>query len=156
MILENGYSYFTDYWAIGVCLYQSFCGNLPFGDSETDNIKIYRAIMVEAITFPDFVKDNSFKDLVNRLLDRDLQKRLIKFENIKKHEFFADIDWRDLSLFKIDPELKPKNRFTDEFLKLQKISDFSASIKDKLADEDYQVYVETEENRKIKKYNDEF
>ena len=156
MILENGYSFFTDYWAIGVCLYQFYCGNLPFGDSETDNIKIYRSIMVEVITFPDFVKDNSFKDLVQRLLDRDLHKRLVKFEIIKKHEFFNDIDWKDLSLFKIDPELKPKNRFTDEFLKSQKITDFCSGIKEKLIEEDILVYEETEYNKRFKSFYDEF
>ena len=32
MILGKGYSFEVDYWAIGVCMYEFICGELPFAD----------------------------------------------------------------------------------------------------------------------------
>lgn len=156
VILENGYSFYVDFWAMGVCLYQFLCGSMPFGDSDNDPIKIYQAIMKENISFPDFVKDSNYKDLVHKLLDRDMQKRYYKFETIKEHPFFSDINWHELSLFKIDPSYKPLPRFTEEFINNQPVIEFLDMVKDKIKNETDLIYTINEDNKKYQKFYDDF
>ena len=47
MILGKGYSFEVDYWAIGVCMYEFICGELPFADSSDDTMEIYLSIKNE-------------------------------------------------------------------------------------------------------------
>ena len=47
MILGKGYSFEVDYWAIGVCMYEFICGELPFADNSDDTMEIYLAIKNE-------------------------------------------------------------------------------------------------------------
>lgn len=45
IILGKGYSFSSDFWAIGVTLYQLFYGNLPFGNDCRDVRDIYHEIL---------------------------------------------------------------------------------------------------------------
>ena len=47
MILGKGYSFEVDYWAIGVCMYEFICGELPFADNSDDTMEIYLAVKNE-------------------------------------------------------------------------------------------------------------
>ena len=141
---------------MGVSLYQMYCVSMPFGDSETDSIKIYQAIMKENISFPDFVKDNNYKDLVHKLLERDIQKRYYKFDVIKEHPFFSDINWHELSLFRIDPHYKPQTRFSDEFINSQPNIEFLDMVREKINSETDLIYKQGKDNKKFKKFYDEF
>ena len=129
---------------------------MPFGDSENDPIKIYQAIMKENISFPDFVKDNNYKDLVHKLLERDMQKRYYKFEIIKEHPFFSDINWHELSLFKIEPSFKPTGRFSEDFINNQPPIEFLDMVKAKIKNETDLIYELGDDNKKWKKFYDEF
>ena len=96
----TGYSFQIDMWSLGVMMYEFLCGKLPFGDKldedEDDAMKYYNALMKENLTFPSFIKDNDFKDLIQKMLVKDPRKRLDKYSNIKEHPFFRDFDWERL------------------------------------------------------------
>ena len=96
----TGYSFQIDMWSLGVMMYEFLCGKLPFGDKldedEDDAMKYYNAVMKENLTFPSFIKDNDFKDLIQKMLVKDPRKRLDKYSNIKEHPFFRDFDWERL------------------------------------------------------------
>ena len=55
----EGYSFQVDIWSIAICMYEFFCGKLPFGEDYDDPMDIYRAVSQEELTFPSFVKDES-------------------------------------------------------------------------------------------------
>ena len=48
------------------------------------------------LTFPSFVHDEVFKDLVRKLLIKDPNKRLYQYTLIRNHEYFKDFDFEKL------------------------------------------------------------
>ena len=106
----EGYSFQVDIWSIAICLYEFFCGKLPFGEEYDDPMDIYRAVSKEELSFPNFVHDDTFMSLLNRMLKKNPTQRLWKFEQIKEDPYFKDFDWKNLiSLSYLPPyEIKMK------------------------------------------------
>ena len=92
----EGYSFQVDIWSIAVCLYEFFCGKLPFGEEYEDPMDIYRAVSKEELSFPNFVHDDKFMSLLNKMLKKNPTQRLWKFEQIKEDPYFKDFDWNKL------------------------------------------------------------
>jgi cGMP-dependent protein kinase len=92
----EGYSFQVDIWSIAVCLYEFFCGKLPFGEEYEDPMDIYRAVCKEELSFPNFVHDEKFMSLLNKMLKKNPTQRLWKFEQIKEDPYFRDFDWNKL------------------------------------------------------------
>jgi len=92
----EGYSFEVDIWSIAVCLYEFFCGKLPFGEEYEDPMDIYRAVSKEELSFPNFVHDDKFMSLLNKMLKKNPTQRLWKFEQIKEDPYFKDFDWNKL------------------------------------------------------------
>ena len=96
----TGYSFQVDMWSLGIMIYEFFCGKLPFGDNldedEDDAMKYYEALIKENLSFPSYIKDNDFKDLIQKMLVKDPKKRLDKYSKIKEHPYFRDFDWERL------------------------------------------------------------
>ncbi len=91
----NHYGYAVDLWSLGICLYELLCGIVPFGEKETDPIKIFEEIQEDGeLKFPFFLSDKPSKDLICRLLSKDPQVRLGgNYDNLKAHPFFDSVDW---------------------------------------------------------------
>ena len=90
----------VDWWAVGVILYEFLYGIPPFNDSTPT--KVFENILSRRISWheddPDYEVSPEARDLMERLLCSDPQKRLGAqgaFE-VKSHPFFADIDWEKL------------------------------------------------------------
>ena len=92
----EGYSFEVDIWSIAICMYEFFCGKLPFGEDLDDPMDIYRAVCREELTFPNFVHDDKYKSLMNKMLKKNPAQRLWKFEQIKSDPYFSDFDWNKL------------------------------------------------------------
>ena len=45
VIMGDYYSFEIDYWSIGICLYEFYCGNIPFGENANEPLDIYVAII---------------------------------------------------------------------------------------------------------------
>ena len=92
----KGYSFQIDFWALGIMMYEFLCGKLPFGEDIEDPQEFYNIVMDEPLTFPNYVHDEDFKDLVSKLLIKDPNKRLCQYLKIRNHPFFKDFDWEKL------------------------------------------------------------
>ena len=104
----EGYSFQVDIWSIAICMYEFFCGKLPFGEDYEDPMDIYRAVSQEELTFPNFVKDEKFMNLMNKMLKKNPTNRLWKFKQIKEDPYFNDFDWNKLISLSYPPPYKLK------------------------------------------------
>ena len=103
MVNGTGYSFQVDMWAIGICMYELFCGKVPFGEGCEDPMEIYKAVSKEDLTFPSFVHDDLFMGLLSKMLKKAPTSRLWKFEQIKENPYFQDFDWEKLMSFSLPP-----------------------------------------------------
>jgi len=102
----------SDLWALGVIIYQMVCGDFPFKASQ--EWQTFQQIINVEYQFPDEF-DPEAKDLIMNLFEKDPQRRLgagppgsgRDFKALKKHPFFAGIDWKNLH--KIKPPLRSKS-----------------------------------------------
>ena len=103
-ILEgSSYSFQVDMWSIAVCMYELMCGQVPFGDGIEDDPQLYyEYIMKDDVSFPSFINDENFMNLMHRMLAKEQNKRLYKLEDIKKHPYFKDFDWEKLITFSLE------------------------------------------------------
>ena len=92
----EGYSFQVDIWSIAICLYEFFCGKLPFGEEYEDPMDIYRAVSKEELSFPNFVHDEKYMSLLHKMLKKNPTQRLWKFDQIKEDPYFKDFDWNKL------------------------------------------------------------
>ena len=104
----EGYSFQVDIWSIAICMYEFFCGKLPFGEDYVDPMDIYRAVSQEELTFPSFVKDEKFMQLMQKMLRKSPTNRLWKFKQIKEDPYFKDFDWNKLISLSYPPPYKLK------------------------------------------------
>ncbi|KAI9824077.1 MAG: hypothetical protein M1832_002145 [Thelocarpon impressellum] len=108
LLLGQGYTKTVDWWTLGVLLYEMLTGLPPFYDENTN--EMYRKILSEPLHFPGpEIVPPSARDLLQKLLDRDPQRRLGNngASEIKAHPFFHAIDWRKLLQRKYEPTFKP-------------------------------------------------
>ncbi len=96
-----GYSQEIDWWGFGIVLYEMITGKFPFKRIGKDKKKIFSQDVNFDLKFP---LSNDAKDLIEKLLERDVNKRLTEPYDIMNHSFFKDVNWNDIYNKKILPE----------------------------------------------------
>lgn len=97
LVLAKGHNKAVDYWAYGILLYEMEAGYSPFSDPHgMDQVVICKNIVSGRLVFPkNFNAD--CKELVKRLLSREVQTRLGNLKNgvddIKNHKWFENFDF---------------------------------------------------------------
>lgn len=113
-----------------------FCRNRPFADKQMyafvdlastlheavgENMQFREyAILFQKIAFPPYISPSA-QDFISALLDVNDTTRLgggnMGYNNVKKHPFFAGLDWDLLEQKQIEPPYKPpRNSDSDRYL----------------------------------------
>ena len=103
IVQGSGYSFQVDIWSIAVCMYEFFCGRLPFGEELEDPMDVYMAVAKDELIFPKFVKDELFINLMKKMLAKSPTNRLWKFEQVKNDPYFRDYEWNKLISLSLPP-----------------------------------------------------
>ncbi|KAJ3022022.1 hypothetical protein HKX48_007177 [Thoreauomyces humboldtii] len=90
LLLGLGHGPEVDWWALGICLYEWIVGFPPFTDETPE--AIFRNILEGAIEWPEEDVSSEATDLIQGLLNPDPKLRFTA-EAVKKHAFFADVEW---------------------------------------------------------------
>lgn len=95
ILLNKGHGKPVDWWALGILIYEMNNGIDPF--TADDPMQIYQNILSGKIKFSSSF-DPDAKSLVRHLVEHDLSKRYGNLKNgvddIKKHRYFKQIDWK--------------------------------------------------------------
>ena len=140
MINYQGHTVMTDWWSLGILIYEMLYGFTPFFNLDKD--RMYDLIINGSISFPEYYTNNEnneeenqieyniseeAKSLINKLLEKDPGKRLGRegLEEIKKEPFFYGIYFDDISKKRYKalfiPDINEKdltNNFEEEYLNL--------------------------------------
>jgi len=111
IITRQGASKASDFWALGVLIYEMLTGDAPFKSPSNDRWDIHRRILSGRFYVPDYVS-RSAADLITRLLQVDPEKRLgyraTDLDTVKSHPWFAKVDWTALSKQRVSAPYIPK------------------------------------------------
>jgi len=111
---RTGYFTSVDWWSLGIVMYECLFNKRPFHGKSTDELS--NAILNDDLKFPPEAEKLTPECLsaIRAFLERDITKRLGCGENgledIKKHPFFASIDWEKLGKKEIQPPFVPDNQ----------------------------------------------
>lgn len=120
---ELPYGASVDWWSLGVLVHEMLIGDSPFSGDDED--ELFESIQNKVITFAPDV-DPAAQSLISGFLTRDVPKRLGVGKSgdadIKRHPFFASLDWAKIEKREIPSPYRPKvggkkevNNFDSEF-----------------------------------------
>lgn len=103
VILGASYGESVDWWALGVVIYQMLTGWPPWNDDCPE--LLFRKIVTEPLCMDEKLTPVAF-DLLKKMLTKRIKER-IKPDKIKKHPFFASVDFDKLLAKKVTPPFVP-------------------------------------------------
>jgi len=141
IILSKGHGKAVDWWALGILVYEMLAGYPPFYDE--DPLGIYQKILEGKIKFP-WHFDRHSKDLIKKLLTADLTKRIGNLkggaDDIKKHKWFAGLDWDQLLKREIPAPIVPAVKSKDDTSNFDKYPDSDESQRVKIDARDQALF----------------
>ncbi|KAH8754478.1 kinase-like domain-containing protein [Hyaloscypha finlandica] len=109
VVSSKGYNKSVDWWSLGILIFEMLCGFTPFWDGGSP-MKIYENILKGRVKYPPYIHPDA-QDLLQRLITADLTKRLGNLhggsEDVKNHQWFAEVTWERLAKKDIDAPYVP-------------------------------------------------
>lgn len=108
MLKGSGHGKGVDWWTLGILIYELLAGYTPYEDN--DQATTCRKILAGNLVFPSNFSKEAV-DLITRLLEPKPSKRLGCLKGgaslIKRHRFFAKVDWSKLLAKTMKPPVMP-------------------------------------------------
>ncbi|CAN0183899.1 unnamed protein product [Lampetra planeri] len=117
ILAGNKYGTSVDWWSFGVLLFEMLIGQSPFhGDDEDE---LFESIRTDVPHYPRWITSDS-RGILEKLFERDPQKRLGIVGDIRAQPFFKTIDWTALEKKQITPPFKPKVKSAGDYSNFDK------------------------------------
>ncbi|KAF8367983.1 rskn-1, partial [Pristionchus pacificus] len=117
VINRKGHSTAADFWSLGVLMFEMLTGHLPFTGS--DRKETMSLILKSKLSMPPFLSPPA-QSLLRALFKRNAVNRLGYGTNgsiaLKKHNFFASINWHGLLAKQVKPPFQPAINPVDALL----------------------------------------
>ncbi|KRX06374.1 Protein kinase-like domain [Pseudocohnilembus persalinus] len=114
ILLNQGHSYSTDFWSLGALIYEMIYGLPPFYNKNQQ--KMFEMTLSREVRFNNKVQcSQECKNLILKLLQKIPKKRPNIIE-IKKDEWFKDIDFQKIQNLEVQPPFIPQIE-NDEWVK---------------------------------------
>ena len=139
MVSRKGFTQESDFYGIGLCLYEMLYGQLPFYNEDIE--KLHSQIKKDEVKFPSEIRVSSEAiDLMASLLKKNPKERLGSKgrDEVRNHPFFRGINWDDVLNRKLEPPLLDED-----------LGDIDLKRKIKINDRDY-----TEANKTVMRIKD--
>jgi cGMP-dependent protein kinase len=109
VIVGKGYNFLSDYWSLGVIIYEFFCGGVPFGEGEEDPYVVYEKILERRLEYPSFAElTSNAKNFIEVLLNKNpVMRNAGSCEKLKSHGWFRNLNWENLMKKQIKAPLVP-------------------------------------------------
>lgn len=104
MVDRSGHSVASDWWQLGVLVYEMMAAYPPFVDQSPYHL--YEKILLSKVEYPKFF-DPLVVSFINSLLNKDPRAR-INAKTVKLHPFFAGIDWEQVRNRELIPPFPPQ------------------------------------------------
>ncbi|XP_048578919.1 cGMP-dependent protein kinase 1 isoform X2 [Nematostella vectensis] len=123
IILNKGHDLSSDYWSLGILIFELLTGSPPF--SSSDPMKTYNIILrgLDMVEFPKRIGRNP-QNLIKRLCKDNPVERLgyqkDGLSDIKKHKWFHGFHWQALIDGTLEPPIKP-GRELNGLLQLRRV-----------------------------------
>uniref|UniRef100_A0A2K6F1I6 non-specific serine/threonine protein kinase n=1 Tax=Propithecus coquereli TaxID=379532 RepID=A0A2K6F1I6_PROCO len=113
VVNRRGHSQSADWWSYGVLMFEMLTGTLPFQGK--DRNETMNMILKAKLGMPQFLSGEA-QSLLRMLFKRNPANRLGSegVEEIKRHLFFANIDWNKLYKREVQPPFKPASGKPDD------------------------------------------
>ncbi|KAF4095799.1 ribosomal protein S6 kinase alpha-3 isoform X3 [Onychostoma macrolepis] len=115
VVNRRGHTYSADWWSYGVLMFEMLTGTLPFQGK--DRKETMTMILKAKLGMPQFLSSEA-QSLLRSLFKRNPSNRLGAgpdgVEEIKRHPFYATIDWNKLFRREIHPPFKPASGRPDD------------------------------------------
>ncbi|XP_055612334.1 ribosomal protein S6 kinase 2 beta isoform X2 [Uranotaenia lowii] len=116
VVNRKGHTFAADWWSFGVLMFEMLTGNLPFhGSNRNDTMN---QILKTKLGMPENLSPEA-QSLLRALFKRNPQNRLgvgpNGIDDIKRHEFFSNVDWDAFERKEVRPPFIPAVSRDDAF-----------------------------------------
>ena len=109
VITGKGYSFSSDYWSVGITMFEIFYGYVRFGQNAKDAMDVYYEVLNKKLSLPYDPKFNEINSLFKILLSKNLMHRVCNFQLLRSHPFFHEFNFEQLVAFSIKAPYIPES-----------------------------------------------